>query len=193
MPIIYALVPVIHKLRLMGMFYAQEKETSTYNNQETSDAQDMVKSLFVSRRTACRGWHKTARNYLRDNCGLQQWGFSGMSEWSRRVVYAHSPKRCQGNSFPIYQSDFSLPCSQSFESVIGEPPRREFHLIRDPRNDQLLEEFITLREKDMTTSRVREVHRTVWKRLPGMEQEKLPFGQIVQSYQDPALPLLPIL
>lgn len=114
---------------------------------------------------------------------------NGHSEWSI-LIHVKDAKATRSQFIRV---NFSLRCSQSFESVIGEPPRREFHLIRDPRNDQVLEEFITLREKDMSTGRIREVRRTVWKRLPGMEQEKLPFGQIVHSYQDPALPLLPIL
>lgn len=107
---------------------------------------------------------------------------NGHSDWSM-LIHVKDVKATPSRFIKI---NFSLPCTQSIESVIGQPLRRKFHLIRDPQNDEVLKEFITLGEED--TSKV-----TIWKRLPGMEQEKLPFGQTVPSYQDPALPLLPIL
>lgn len=104
---------------------------------------------------------------------------NGHSDWSM-LIHVKDVKATRSRFIKI---DFSLPCTQSIESVIGQPLRREFHLIRDQKNDQVLEEFITLGEEDTSTGEVRKV--TIWKRLPGMEQEKLPFGQTVPSYQDP--------
>lgn len=114
---------------------------------------------------------------------------NGHSDWSM-LIHVKDVKATRSRFIKI---DFSLPCTQSIESVIGQPLRRKFHLIRDPQNDEVLKEFIILGEEDTSTGRVPEMRLTIWKPLPGMEQEKLPFGQTVPSYQDPALPLLPIL
>ena len=111
---------------------------------------------------------------------------NGHGDWSM-LIQVKDVKATRSRFIKI---DFSLPCTQSIESVIGQPLRRKFHLVRDPQNDEVLKEFITLGEEDTSTGRVNKV--TIWKLLPGMEQEKLPFGQTVPSYQDPALPLLPI-
>jgi hypothetical protein len=65
-------------------------------------------------------------------------------------------------------------------------------LIRDKERDQALEEFMTF--IDEATGKETKEGPPVpnWTRLPGTEQEKLPFGQVVASYQSVDLPLMPV-
>jgi hypothetical protein len=70
---------------------------------------------------------------------------------------------------------------------------QKFRLIRDKDSDRVLEEFMGPGDESTGQKTNHDSSFPIWKRLPGTEQEKLPFGQVVPGYQSLDLPLQPVL
>jgi hypothetical protein len=88
---------------------------------------------------------------------------------------------------------FSLPCNKSSEGLTRKSSIQKFRLTRDQDADSVLKEFFdcaTEAPSGHTTEPC--PHLPMWKRVPGAEPEKLPFGQRVPSYRSVDLPLAPV-
>jgi len=91
--------------------------------------------------------------------------------------------------------DFSLPCSEDPKWPAGEPPVQQFRLLRDDElRDPAVKEFMECIEKSPDgSSRKPCPQMRVWKLMPGVELDKMPFGQRVPCYRSLDLPLAPVL
>ena len=102
-----------------------------------------------------------------------------------------NPKKV-GSEFVSVQ--FSHPCAGIPKWLKTSSSIQEFHLIRQRESDAKLKEFW-----DCADQSLREEERqgcpplNRWKRIPGAEQESLPFGQIIPGYRSADLPLVPVL
>jgi hypothetical protein len=81
---------------------------------------------------------------------------------------------------------FSLPCDE-----VPNWPRdkassvQEFRLMRDRKFDAILREFMDCKHEQPPTS----CEVPMWRRVPGSEDEKLPFGERLPSYRSKGVPL----
>lgn len=88
---------------------------------------------------------------------------------------------------------FSLPCNTSPEWITRKPSLQKFRLTRDQDSDAVLKEFMDCRNESpsgQTSEPCPQI--AMWKRVPGAEVDKLPFGQRVPSYRSVDLPLAPV-
>jgi hypothetical protein len=88
---------------------------------------------------------------------------------------------------------FSLPCNKSPEWLGGKSSLQKFRLTRDREGDSVLREFLECAANPQGGHRLESCPPIpMWKRVPGAEDEKLPFGQRVPSYLSVDLPLVPV-
>jgi hypothetical protein len=86
------------------------------------------------------------------------------------------------------QVQFALPCAEHPQWLDRKPSVKKFRLKRQQDADSVLKEFY-----DCAPNSADECpHLPLWKRVPGMENEKLPFGQRVPSYRSIDLHLAPV-
>jgi hypothetical protein len=88
---------------------------------------------------------------------------------------------------------FSLPCNKSPDWITRKSFLQKFRLTRDHDADAVLKEFMdcgTESPSGHTSEPCPNV--AMWKRVPGAELEKLPFGQRVPSYRSADLPFVPV-
>lgn len=83
---------------------------------------------------------------------------------------------------------FSLPCAEHPLWLDRKPPAQEFRLKREQDADSVLKEFYDCAPNSADKC----PHVPMWKPVPGMENEKLPFGQRLPSYVSIDLPLAPV-
>lgn len=83
---------------------------------------------------------------------------------------------------------FSLPCNQTPKELSQQVHVQKFRLKRYQGADEKLTEFLQC-TKDSTEC----PPLPMWRRVPGAEGERLPFGQVIPSYLSPDFPLAPIL
>ena len=103
-------------------------------------------------------------------------------------------ERTTDASSRFIQVNFSLPCDRSPEWITGKSSLQKFRLTRDRDADSVLKEFIDCATKSPGGHTPEPCpHLAMWKRLPGAEVEKIPFGQRVPSYRSVDLPLAPVL
>jgi hypothetical protein len=69
----------------------------------------------------------------------------------------------------------------------SKPSVQDFRLRREQDADSVLREFF-----DCGKSSAPCPQWPIWKRVPGAEQETLPFGQVVPNYRSVDLPLAPV-
>jgi hypothetical protein len=114
---------------------------------------------------------------------------NGNGYWSTLIRVQH-PK---DSSAEFIRVDFSLPCEESPRWFPTEPLVQKFRLIRDKQSDSVLQELMG--SEDVTTGKKFDADPSlpIWKCLPGAENEKLPFGQMVQGYRSKDWPLMPVL
>lgn len=86
------------------------------------------------------------------------------------------------------QVQFSLPCADHPEWLDRKPSMQTFRLKRQKNADDLLNQFSGC----PPASGAKCIHLPMWKPVPGMEDEKLPFGQRVPAYRSLDLPLIPV-
>jgi hypothetical protein len=88
---------------------------------------------------------------------------------------------------------FSLPCNKSPEWITHRSSLQKFRLTRDRDSDAVLKEFMGC-GADSRSGHTSEPCPQVgmWKRVPGAELEKRPFGQQLPSYRSVDLPLAPV-
>lgn len=115
---------------------------------------------------------------------------NGNSYWSILIqVQDHAPDVLS----QFVEVRFSLPCNKSPEWITRKSFPRKFRLTRDHDTDAVLREFMdcgTEPPSGHTSGPCPNV--AMWKRVPGAELEKLPFGQRVPSYRSADLPLVPL-
>jgi hypothetical protein len=88
---------------------------------------------------------------------------------------------------------FSLPCNKSPEWLTRKSSLRNFRLTHDQDADSVLKEFIDCATESPSGHTSEPCpHVPMWKRVPGAEHEKLPFGQRVPGYSSVDLPLTPV-
>ena len=88
---------------------------------------------------------------------------------------------------------FSLPCNKSPEWINRKSSLQKFRLTRDHEADAVLKEFMDCSTESPSNHTSEPCpHVAIWKRVPGAELEKLPFGQRVPSYRSEELPLAPV-
>jgi hypothetical protein len=88
---------------------------------------------------------------------------------------------------------FSLPCNTAPEWITHKPSPQKFRLTRDQGSDAVLKEFMDCCAESPsghTSEPCPQI--AMWKRVPGAEVDKLPFGQRVPSYRSVDLPLAPV-
>jgi hypothetical protein len=87
------------------------------------------------------------------------------------------------------QVPFSTPCDKSLDWLPAKSSVEKFRLYRQQDCDSVLEEFAQL--ADGVPKRTQDLPN--WRFLPGTENDKLPFGQVVPCYRSEDLPLEPVL
>jgi hypothetical protein len=88
---------------------------------------------------------------------------------------------------------FSLPCNKSPEWLTRKSPLQKFRLTRERDADSVLREFMDCGPESLGGNAPKPCpHVPMWKRVPGAELEKLPFGLRVPSYRSVDLSLAPV-
>jgi hypothetical protein len=122
----------------------------------------------------------------------------------RIVAYSSDPACLNGNGYwsmlirvqdrktgtlpRFVQVQFSPPCSKHLEWLGHRPFVQKFRLRRRQDADSVLKEFYDCAPE--SAEKCRQLR--MWRPLPGMEDEKLPFGQQVPGYRAMDLPLAPV-
>jgi len=115
---------------------------------------------------------------------------NGNAYWSM-LIHVQDPATDVASQFVEVQ--FSLPCNKSPEWLTRKSPLQKFRLTRDQDADSVLEEFIDCAAESPSGHTPEPCPRVLmWKRVPGAESEKLPFGHRVPSYRSVDLPLVPV-
>jgi hypothetical protein len=114
---------------------------------------------------------------------------NGIAYWSM-IIHVQRTKAVRVEFIRV---NFSLPCGESSKWFSAKPTLQNFNLIRDKKSDEVLEEFMEFADESKKKGLKQDSSFTIWKRLPGTEQEKLPFGQVVPSYKSVDPPLQPVL
>jgi hypothetical protein len=114
---------------------------------------------------------------------------NGNAYWSMLIhVQDHATDPSQ-----FVEVRFSLPCNKSPEWITRKPPLQKFRLTRDQDSDSVLKEFMDCGAESPSGHTSQPCPQiAMWKRVPGAEVEKLPFGQRVPSYRSVDLPLAPV-
>lgn len=111
---------------------------------------------------------------------------NGNASWSM-LIRVQRPK---DKSPEFVQVPLSVPCDAPAPMWLPEKPEltRFGRLFRMKSHDAVLQEYIPL--IDTATGKPSQAM-PIWRYAPGMENEKLPFGQVVPYYGwDPVQPLL---
>ena len=106
---------------------------------------------------------------------------NGNGCWSM-VIRVQRPKDIRSEFIRV---DFTLPCGKSPEWVSAKPSIQRFRLFRRKDCDAVLAEFMAEEPK-------KDPSIPIWKYLPGSENNKLPFGQVMPCYRSLDLPLAPV-
>ena len=116
---------------------------------------------------------------------------NGNAYWS---VLIHVQEQAADAPSRFVEVEFSLPCDKSPEWITHKSSLQQFRLTRSQAPDSVLKEFMECRAESPRSSAPEPCpHFPIWKRIPGAEDEKLPFGQRVSSYRSVDLPLVPVL
>jgi len=86
------------------------------------------------------------------------------------------------------QVRFSLPCKETPQWLNRKSPVQKFRLKREQDADSVLKEFVEC----APDSAEKCPHLPMWRFVPGAEDEKLPFGHEIPSYQSLEMPLAPV-
>jgi hypothetical protein len=86
------------------------------------------------------------------------------------------------------QVPFSLPCQQTPRWLNRRSLIQEFRLKRKQDSDSVLKEFLDC----APDSAQKCPHLPAWRLVPGAEDQKLPFGQVIPTYRSADLPLAPV-
>ena len=115
---------------------------------------------------------------------------NGNSYWSMLIqVQDHAPDVPS----QFVEVRFSLPCNKSPEWITRKSSLRKFRLTRDHDADAVLKESMDCSTESPSGHTSEPCpHVAMWKRVPGAELEKLPFGQRVPSYRSVELSLAPV-
>lgn len=115
---------------------------------------------------------------------------NGNTYWSMLI---HVQRHATDGPSQFVEVRFSLPCNKLPEWSTHKSSQQKFRLIRTPGADSVLNEFIDC-DTDAPSGHTPEPcsHMPMWKRVPNTEEEKLPFGQRVPSYQSADMPLVPV-
>jgi hypothetical protein len=113
---------------------------------------------------------------------------NGNSYWSL-IIHVWHPKDVATEFIKV---DLSLACEDSPKWLSARPAITNFRLIHEKESDVILREFLD--SEDPTTGKKTNQNPSlpIWKRVPGTENEKLPFGQTVRGYRSLDLPLAPL-
>jgi hypothetical protein len=110
---------------------------------------------------------------------------NGNSYWSM-MIREWNGKRASAQFIEVR---FSVPCYRSPEWLFGKQAMQTFHLIRDRLSDGVLAGSLN----ESTGQGIEHDPKSpIWTLVPGAEEEKLPFGQIVRCYLSADLPPAPI-
>lgn len=113
---------------------------------------------------------------------------NGNAYWEM-IIHVRDGKRASARFIEV---SFSVPCDRSPEWLFGKQTTQKFHLIRDKRSDGVLEEFFNSVNESTGERIENDPSLPIWKLVPGAEQEKLPFGQIVRGYLSADFPPAPL-
>jgi hypothetical protein len=115
---------------------------------------------------------------------------NGNAYWSMLI---HVQDRATDVPSQFVEVRFSLPCNKTPEWITRKPSLQKFRLTRDQDSDAVLKEFMDCSAESPGGHTSEPCPKIVmWKRVPGAEVEKLPFGQRVPSYLSVDLPLAPV-
>jgi len=115
---------------------------------------------------------------------------NGNAYWSMLVHVQNAPQIPS----QFVEVRFSLPCDKQPEWLNRQSSLQKFRLKRDQEADSVLKEFMDCGPESPTGGAPRSCLQVpMWKRVPGAEPAKLPFGQRVPSYLSVDLPLAPAL
>jgi hypothetical protein len=116
---------------------------------------------------------------------------NGNAYWSMLI---HIQEQTTEASSRFVEVNFSLPCNKSPEWITRKSSLQKFRLMRDQDADSVLKEFMDCATESPSGHTPEPCpHLSLWKRVPGAELERLPFGERVPSYRSVDLPLLPVL
>jgi hypothetical protein len=114
---------------------------------------------------------------------------NGNAYWSM-IIRAHASRK---QNVEYLRVDFSFPCGDFPAFLSGHSRLRKFRLVRTKDADQPLEQFTGFIDSLTGKTHSNDAGIPAWKATLGMEQEKLPFGQVLPSYQSLDYPLAPVL
>jgi hypothetical protein len=115
---------------------------------------------------------------------------NGNAQWSMLI---HIRDRSASVQAHFVEVRFSLPCNETPEWLTQKPSQKKFRLMRDKDADSILKEFFDCATESPNGHTSEPCpHIPLWKRLPGMEHETLPFGRQVPSYRSVDLPFAPV-
>ena len=109
---------------------------------------------------------------------------NGNAYWSM-LIHVHDHATEVTSRF--VQVRFSLPCKETPQWLNHKSPVQKFRLKREQDADSVLKQFIDCAPN--ATEHCQEM--PMWRLIPRMQDEKLPFGQVVPSYRSVAMPLVP--
>jgi|SRR5208282_275006 len=116
---------------------------------------------------------------------------NGSAYWSMLI---HVQDHARDIPSQFVEVPFSLPCDKSPEWLTQKSFLQKFRLKRNQDADSVLKEFMDCGPDSPTGGAAKPcLHVPLWKRVPGAEPVKLPFGQRVSSYLSVDLPLAPVL
>lgn len=115
---------------------------------------------------------------------------NGSAYWS---ILIHVENQSPDISPQFVEVRFSLPCDKSPEWLTRKSHLRKFRVKRDEEADSVLKEFMDCGPEPPSAGAPETcLNVPIWKRVPGAEPAKLPFGQRVPSYLSVDLPLVPV-
>lgn len=115
---------------------------------------------------------------------------NGNAYWSMLIHVDGHPRDVPSQFIEVR---FSLPCDKSPEWITRKSSLQKFRLTRDQDSDAVLKEFMDCRTESPSGHAPEPCPQiALWKRVPGSEAEKLPFGQRVPTYRSADLPLAPL-
>jgi len=113
---------------------------------------------------------------------------NGNAYWSL-IIRVHEPDDV-GSDFVLV--NFSQPCGTSPKWLDFQSTFKKFRLIRDKDRDEVLTEFWKCQEEAREKLPAKSCNTLpIWKKIPGAEEDKLPFGKLLPSYRSADLPLVP--
>lgn len=108
---------------------------------------------------------------------------NGNADWSMLIhIQGMNP------TVKFIQVRFSLPCKETPPWLNRQSPVETFHLKREQSADSVLKEFLDCAPK--STEQCPQM--PMWKLVPGMQEERLPFGKLVPGYRSLDLSLAPV-